>query len=739
MNAAEQFRDAIHAAGLTPPDAIEPGAEAVRRLAVSLFADTSAQSVKTREFAWNQLVERIRSPKLHERKTNMPLVKLARFGGARTDRGSLRHDANVRMIDGIEGDYDAGELSIADAATMLADAGIVAVLYSSPNHDPERPRWRVLCPTSRTRSPEGRRMLVGRLNRVLGGALAPESFALSQSYYIGQARLRDDGTPAIYDAQEVRGHRCIDEAEEIEPLYPVNGHASESAASQARDDPILNALRERKMLRRELKQGTHAIRCPWESEHTKDTGDSATVYLQANFDGRHVAGFKCLHGHCAGRTVGDLLKHLDIAAVENDQTEAHSATASEPWPEPMDSAALHGIAGELVRMVEPNTEADPAAILVQCLVAFGALVGRGPHVRVEGDEHHTNLFALLVGQTAKGRKGTSWGRVRQVFARIPEWKPHVSGLSSGEGLKWNVRDPREETKQNKKGEFVTEVVDAGVADKRLLIVEAEFAGALRAVQRQGNTLSPTVREAWDTGNLRTLTKHDPITATGAHICIIGHITADELRAELTGTDVANGFANRFLFLAVRRSKLLAEGGAQADEAEMANFAARLRELMAKARTRSRMTKTAGACAMWAAVYPQLSEGGTGLHGSVTARAEAQCLRLALVYALLDGAEQIDAPHLLAALAVWNYCDATARYVFGASLGDRIADEIMRRLRQAGDAGLARTDISAAFGRHVPGERIGAALELLRARGAADCAMEQTGGRPSEVWRAKKAN
>jgi len=69
-----------------------------------------------------------------------------------------------------------------------------------------------------------------------------------------------------------------------------------------------------------------------------------------------------------------------------------------------------------------------------------------------------------------------------------------------------------------------------------------------------------MRSAWDTGMLATLTKNDAVTATGAHISVIGHITADELRAELTATDSANGFANRFLFLAVRRSKALPFGG-----------------------------------------------------------------------------------------------------------------------------------------------------------------------------------
>ena len=230
-----------------------------------------------------------------------------------------------------------------------------------------------------------------------------------------------------------------------------------------------------------------------------------------------------------------------------------------------------------------------------------------------------------------------------------------------------------------------------------------------------------------------------MTATGAHVSIVGHITADELRAELTATDTANGFANRFLFVAVKRSKLLPFGGDAEDPAEKQAFADRLRDLAARARTRDRITMTDDAKAMWARVYPELSEGAAGLHGAVTARAEAQVIRLALVYALLDAADQIGAPHLLAAIALWQYCDQTASYIFGASLGDRIADEIMRGLETAGAVGLTRNELRNAFNRHVPSDRIGAALELLRSRNLAERVetVIATGGRPAEVWRVSK--
>lgn len=120
-----------------------------------------------------------------ERKDRLPWLKLATFGDVPSRKGSLRHNGNVTAIDGIEGDHDAGTLTPAEAAKRLQQAGIAALIYTSPSHTPERPRWRVLAPLSRSMSPEHRERLCARLQGVLGGALAPESFALSQSYYYG--------------------------------------------------------------------------------------------------------------------------------------------------------------------------------------------------------------------------------------------------------------------------------------------------------------------------------------------------------------------------------------------------------------------------------------------------------------------------------------------------------------------------------------------------------------------------
>ena len=114
------------------------------------------------------------------------------------------------------------------------------------------------------------------------------------------------------------------------------------------------------------------------------------------------------------------------------------------WPKPTDEA-FYGLAGDIVRTIEPHSEADPMALLVQTLVAFGNAAGSQPHFMAEADRHCMNLFSAFVGETAKARKGTSWGRVKQVLvAAGQDWEGCItSGLSSGEGLIWKVRDPIE--------------------------------------------------------------------------------------------------------------------------------------------------------------------------------------------------------------------------------------------------------------------------------------------------------
>ena len=129
-----------------------------------------------------------------------------------------------------------------------------------------------------------------------------------------------------------------------------------------------------------------------------------------------------------------------------------------------------------------------------------------------------------------------------------------TGLSSGEGLIYHVRDSREEQQPVKEHgrvvDYQTVCVDPGEPDKRLLIFEPELASVLRRMKGETSSLSAVLRQAWESGDLSTLTRRDPLRATGAHISVIAHVTREELIANLTETEKANGFANRFLFCLV---------------------------------------------------------------------------------------------------------------------------------------------------------------------------------------------
>jgi hypothetical protein len=113
------------------------------------------------------------------------------------------------------------------------------------------------------------------------------------------------------------------------------------------------------------------------------------------------------------------------------------------WPV-LGKLAFYGLAGEIVTTPMPETESDPAALLLQNLVSFGNVIGRGPYCQVGQDQHFTNLFGVLAGRSSKARKGLSGNLIRACYKPVdPDWvRERVGGgMSSGEGIINDVRDP----------------------------------------------------------------------------------------------------------------------------------------------------------------------------------------------------------------------------------------------------------------------------------------------------------
>ncbi len=395
------------------------------------------------------------------------------------------------------------------------------------------------------------------------------------------------------------------------------------------------------------------------------------------------------------------------------------------WPV-LPEAAQHGVAGSLAVSGAEGTEADPAGVLVTSLTWASALIGSKPVQYVGDAEHYARLFCVLVGASSKARKGTTEGPVRRVMKRAEILDPisgdgmrvRPGGLSSAEGLINAVRDD-----------------DEGAGDKRLLCIESEFGRVLRNMQRQGNTLGDLIKQAWDGGDLHTLTKDNPLTASNPHICIVGHITQDELSALLTHGNIYGGLGNRFLWCCIRRNGKKPHPKRMPDDT-VAELAGRFRRAFEHARGIN-VVGWADQCVMrqWAAAYHDLSEGGHGVFGAMTGRAEAQVLRLAMVYALLDEKPQIESIHLEAALALWDYCEKSARYLFGQD--DPIAEaaaKVMKHFDSIPDAQMSRTELGTLLGRDT--KLKDKVISRLLGSGLIDSIEEKTKGRKRTLYSKK---
>jgi len=437
------------------------------------------------------------------------------------------------------------------------------------------------------------------------------------------------------------------------------------------------------------------------------------------------------------RTVaGMYLRYPEPARIILNETPKKASRSG--WPTPLQDVAYHGLAGELIRLADPCTEADPAAVLLTFLTMAGNAVGRSPHLTFGTEIHRCNIYIGLAGASGSGRKGTSLGPGRVVVGGAdPIWAAAriANGLVSGEGVIYHVRDAASEESSgtgNWKTVKAPKVKDGGVQDKRLLCIETELGGLLTAMHRQGSTLSHVLRAAWDGQKLQSLSKNQPVTATGAHISVIGHITPEELRTALTSVDAANGFGNRFLWGLVRRSKVLPRPPAFEGPAVDAMIRD-LQEVFDCGAAVGSMRLDAETGDAYDEYYRNLPDDPPGLAGVMAVRMPAFVLRLAMIYALLDLSAMVRRPHFEAALEVVRFCQDSARTIFGEMTGDPFADRVYEALQ---DGPLSKKQIlHEVFSRNVSAEVIANSLKILERSGLAYPTRTTTAGRPAEVWSA----
>ena len=201
-----------------------------RRFVVTFFADEYAQDLTEKEMSFDELRALVLNTTARQ-KSVLPWLKLANFGIKRTAENSLRHNANVETITGIEGDYDDKEMAFDRAVELLSQARLNALIYTSPSHVASAPKWRVILPTSQDLPPSERKKIVARVNGVLGGVLADEFFVLSQAYYLGSVNGNPDHRAVITEGD------FIDLREDLDATARGKRSASDGAEQPRREGP----------------------------------------------------------------------------------------------------------------------------------------------------------------------------------------------------------------------------------------------------------------------------------------------------------------------------------------------------------------------------------------------------------------------------------------------------------------------------------------------------------------------
>ena len=389
-----------------------------------------------------------------------------------------------------------------------------------------------------------------------------------------------------------------------------------------------------------------------------------------------------------------------------------------------ESACLYGLIGEVARAGSEGTETNAHAIAANFMAYLSCAIGRGVYLPIGNTRHHARLFCLHIGRSGRGRKGDAVSLVLRIDQALRAMdgplapQVHRGGLSSREGLVALMHDGYRQGRQDV----------LPIDDKRLWVVESEFANVLHQGRRDGNTLSAALRDCWDGVDLKPATKSNRLYASDPHVCLSGAISPGELTGLMSARELTNGFANRFLMIWAERTRML-PFPKETPQTVVEQLAARTRDVLAFTRAdrhdeRDRLRMELSPQAQWR--YAQFYRGelnedlGDGVVGALLERRAPMLLRLAMLMALTDLQARVEATHIDAAMAWIRHATASVRFVFVSAAEEaklaqvlELANRVLTFLRERGQA--TRSQISAeCFRGKAPKTRIDACLEHLLA-------------------------
>ncbi|MDD5272599.1 MAG: DUF3987 domain-containing protein [Methylovulum sp.] len=388
-------------------------------------------------------------------------------------------------------------------------------------------------------------------------------------------------------------------------------------------------------------------------------------------------------------------------------------------PQPTE-AMFYGFVGELARIGVQGKGLNRVAVSAAFLSFLGANIGRDTFLMVGDTVHHPRLFTLHIGRSGQGGKGDSQQLTHRIRKRIELThsgllgQSHSGGLSSREGLAGLIHDGHGENK--------------AIDDKRLWVIESEFANVLHQGRRDGNTLSTALRDAWDGSDIKPATKKFTAVSSAPHIGIHANITPSELKGLSSSRDIHNGFFNRFLMVFSENVAHVAFPS-PTPESAVDDLAAQAADIIRYAKggypassNGLQMHMSEAVMKYYDAIFPSLKKPfDSDIISTLLERRAPYVLRLAMLFALTNKTHVIEPKHLQAGLAWVNYAINTVRYVFAdqavspqARENRAHADKILAFLGKHPEGAGLRELINDCFKKNLSTERIQKALGCLLA-------------------------
>jgi len=367
--------------------------------------------------------------------------------------------------------------------------------------------------------------------------------------------------------------------------------------------------------------------------------------------------------------------------------------------------AMPGWLGNCVRAVCKKSEVHPSSALIGILSRLASHVS-SPFIEYGGAQHHCCINGVFVGNSPQSWRAMSFKDIDRIFDGMPNAVQKIQGnMLCGKSLIEAVRD-------NIRSYGPKDNATPGSVDKRLFFCEPEFRSALAHAKGPVNTLSQTISGLFNHGSASRNLKSGKISAKEAHVIVLAQTSCTDFSILRNEVKQSNGFASYFLWFLVDRPKEVPRPQGISDE-EIRHFQGLIANRIRGAEGLTLVKMTRQAKKMWDNRYSGLTKNVPGVAGAVVSRFEIQAIRLAMLYAIVDGRKWIHKKDLLAACALLQYARESACIIFnGEQQGDNYMEKILCALNAAPNHELSRTEISGVFSRNAASADIDAALQRM---------------------------